>query len=53
MNKELLQSALKRYLSSQQLDALDVRRALLVRHFDHLIESKGQANVLYDLPPRR
>jgi hypothetical protein len=53
LNTELLQQALRRYLSSQQLDALEVRRALLVRHFDHQIESKGEADVLYDLPPRR
>ena len=53
LNKELLGQALKRYLSSQQLDALEVRRALLVRHFDRQIESKGEADVLYDLPPRR
>jgi hypothetical protein len=53
LNKELLQQALGRYLSSRQLDALEVRRALLVSHFDHQIESKGDAAVLYDLPPRR
>ena len=53
LNKELLQQALTRYLSSQQLDALEARRALLVGHFDHQIESKGEAVVLYDLPPRR
>jgi hypothetical protein len=40
-------------LSPQQLDALDIRRALLAKHFDYLIESKGEAAVLYDLPPRR
>jgi hypothetical protein len=32
---------------------LDARRALLVGHFDQQIEKKGQAVVLYDLPPRR
>jgi hypothetical protein len=53
VNKELLQQALKGYLSSQQLDALDARRALLVRHFGHQIESRGEADVLYDLPSRR
>jgi hypothetical protein len=53
LNKELLQRALTRYLSSQQLDALDARRTLLVGHFDHQIERKGEAVVLYDLPPRR
>jgi hypothetical protein len=53
LNRERLQQALRRYLSSEQLNALDIRRALLVRHFDHLIESRGEAVVLYDLPPRR
>lgn len=52
LNREQLQQALQRYLSSQQLDALEVRRVLLVRHFDHRIESKGEAAVFYDLPPR-
>jgi hypothetical protein len=53
LSKEVLQQTLTKYLSSQQLDALDARRALLVRHFDQQIESKGEALVLYDLPPRR
>jgi hypothetical protein len=53
LNRERLQQALRRYLSSQQLDALEVRRALLVSHFDHRIESQGEADVVYDLPPRR
>jgi hypothetical protein len=53
LNKELLHQALGRYLSAKQLDALEVRRVLLVRHFDHQIERKGEADVLYDLPPRR
>ena len=53
LNKELLQPRLSRYLSAQQLDALEVRRALLVRHFDDLIKTRGEADVLYDLPPRR
>jgi hypothetical protein len=33
-------------------DALEVRRALLVRHVDRLIGTRGEAVVLYDLPPR-
>jgi hypothetical protein len=53
LNRERLQQTLQRYLSPQQLDALEIRRALLVKHFDHLIESKGEAAVLYDLAPRR
>jgi hypothetical protein len=53
LNRQRLGQALERYLSSQQLDALEVRRALLVRHFDRLIRSKGEAAVLYDLPSRQ
>jgi hypothetical protein len=52
LNREELRHALRRYLSAKQLDALEIRRVLLLKHFDHLIESKGQAAVLYDLPPR-
>ena len=53
LNRPRLQQALGRYLSSQQLDALEVRRTLLVKHFDGQIESRGEGVVLYDLPPRR
>ena len=53
LNREQLQQTLQKYLSSQQLDALEVRRALLVRHFDYQIGSHGEGVVLYDLPPRR
>ncbi|MBK5296895.1 MAG: hypothetical protein JJE40_07045 [Vicinamibacteria bacterium] len=52
LNREPLRRTLRKYLSSQQIDALDVRRALLLRHFDDQIASKGEAAVLYDLPPR-
>jgi hypothetical protein len=37
-----LQQTLERYLSTQQLDALEVRRTLLVKHFDGQIESNGE-----------
>jgi hypothetical protein len=53
MDRERLQRTLGKYLSSQQLDTLDVRRTLLVRHFDAQIASKGEAAVLFDLTPRR
>ena len=53
LNRPRLQQTLGRYLSSQQVDALEVRRALLVRHFDDQIRSRGESVVLYDLPPRR
>jgi len=53
LNRSRLQQALERYLSSQQLDALEVRRVLLVKHFDDQIVRHGEALVLYDLPPRQ
>jgi len=53
LNRRRLQQGLERYLSSQQLDALEVRRTLLVKHFDGQIKSHGEGVVLYDLPPRR
>ena len=53
LRKERLHQALGRYLSAKQLDALEVRRVLLVKHFDRQIKRKGEADVLYDLPPRR
>jgi len=53
LNRELLARVLSKYLSSQQLAALDVRRRLIVSHFDELVASKGEAAVLYDLPARR
>ena len=53
LNRPRLQQTLERYLSSQQLDALDVRRAALVKHFDDQIGTHGERVVLYELPPRR
>ena len=53
MDRELIKRTVGKYLSSQQLEALEVRRDTLVRHFDALIASKGEAAVLYDLAPRR
>ena len=53
LNRELFARTLMKYLSSQQLEALEVRRTLIVRHFEALIASRGEAAVLYDLAPRR
>lgn len=53
LSKEVFQQKLAKYLSPGQLDALDARRALLVKHFDEQIARKGEGAVLYDLPPRR
>jgi len=53
LNKEAFQQKLAKYLSAEQLDVLEARRALLVKHFDEQIARKGESAVLYDLPPRR
>jgi hypothetical protein len=52
LNRQQLQRTLGKYLAPEQLDALDVRRALLVRHFDDQIASRGEVAVLYDLRPK-
>ena len=53
LNREQLQRTLGQYLSSEQLDALEVRRELIVKHFDEQVASKGEAAVLYDLPAKQ
>jgi hypothetical protein len=52
LNRDRLGQALQRYLSVQQLDALEARRALIVKHFDGEVAGRGEAAVLYDLPRR-
>jgi hypothetical protein len=52
LDQDLVRRALGRYLSSQQLDALEVRRTLLVGHFDDAIVRNGERAVLYDSSPR-
>ena len=52
LNREVFQSTLGRYLSPPQLDTLEARRALLVKHFDEQIARRGEAAVLYDLSAR-
>lgn len=52
LNKEAMQRTLGKYVSPEQLEALEARRELLVKHFDEQIARKGEASVLYDLPPR-
>jgi hypothetical protein len=44
---------LGKYLSPEQLDAMETRRTVLVRHIDHQIAIRGEAVVLYDLPAGR
>ena len=52
LNKETLKQRLEQYLSQKQLEALEVRRQLLVKHFDDQIAEKGESAVLYDLLSR-
>lgn len=53
LNRNDLQRILGKYLSLRQLDALEARRAILVRHYDEEIATRGESAVLYDLPARR
>ena len=53
LNRDAFQRMLRNYLSPRQMDALEVRRKLLVKLFDEQIASKGEAAVLYELPARR
>lgn len=52
LNSEVMKQKLGKYLVSEQLDALEARRELLVKHFAEQIALKGEGAVLYDLPPR-
>jgi hypothetical protein len=53
MNKDALRQALGKYLTSQQLDALDVRRSAPREAFRSANWEKGEADARYDLVPRR
>lgn len=53
LNRAELQRTLGKYLSAPQLDALEMRRTLLVKHFDEQIAKRGEAAVLYDLSARQ
>jgi hypothetical protein len=52
LNQDALKPRLGKYLAPEQLDALESRRELLVKHFSSLIAAKGESAVLYDLPAR-
>ena len=53
LTREVTKQKLEKYLSAEQLDALEARRQLLVKHFADRIASQGEGAVLYDLPPRQ
>ena len=49
LNLSGLMGRLGTYLSTAQLEALETRRELLVKHFDALIARNGESAVLYDI----
>ncbi|MDT5076763.1 MAG: hypothetical protein QOJ80_1400 [Mycobacterium sp.] len=51
--REVIKERLEKYLTPEQLDALEVRRGLLVKHFAERIALQGEGAVLYDLPSRQ
>ena len=53
LTKKVTKQRLGKYLTPAQLDALEVRRGLIVKHFAEQIARKGEGAVLYDLPSRR
>jgi hypothetical protein len=53
LSRDRLQRLLGSYLSAEQVDALEMRRQLLVKHFDEQIARKGETAVLYDLSSSR
>jgi hypothetical protein len=52
LTREVMKKRLEKYLTTEQLDALEARRELIVKHFAEQIALKGEGAVLYDLPPR-
>ena len=52
LNRRVLKQKLGEYLTPEQLDGLEARRELLVKHFDEQITKRGEGRVLYDLPQR-
>ena len=52
LNREKLNQPLRDYLRSNELDALLVRRDLIVQFFDQEVRAKGEQEVLFDYIPR-
>jgi len=52
LDKPMLTSKLKRWLSSSEIDGLLARRDKIVAFFDKEIAAKGEDAVLFDLPSR-
>jgi hypothetical protein len=52
LDQPTLEKVMDGLLNDTQIDGLLARRDKIVRHYDGLIASRGEAAVLYDLPPR-
>jgi len=52
LNKESLKQKIGRWLTSMEIDGILGRRDQIVKFFEKEIAAKGEATVLYDLPPR-
>jgi hypothetical protein len=50
LTKDALQQKLKRWLNRDEIDAILIRRDLIVRILDDHIATNGEAKVVYDLP---
>lgn len=51
LDKESLTESLDPYLSRQEISSLFKRRKMIINHIENLIEERGEAAVLFDLPP--
>jgi hypothetical protein len=52
LDQSTLNEELKPYVNKDEIKALLSRRDQIVKYFDEQIAAKGEAAVLYDLPPR-
>ena len=53
LDQETLDEQLQPFLTKSEIKALLARRDLIVKFFDNAVKEKGEAAVLYDLPPRQ
>jgi hypothetical protein len=52
LDEGTLNEELKPYVNKAEIKAMLTRRDMIVKYFDEQIAAKGEAAVLYDLPPR-
>jgi hypothetical protein len=52
LDKKSIQQRVGKFLTGMEIDGVLKRRDLIVKFFEEEIANKGEATVLYDLPPR-